>query len=46
METESYPEAIDYGEASLGLAVKAGDEKWQLNAMVLVAQASCTYLYF
>ncbi|XP_026888967.2 tetratricopeptide repeat protein 25 isoform X1 [Electrophorus electricus] len=39
LELKQYVEARDYGTQSLGAASDICDEKWQLNASVLVAQA-------
>lgn len=39
LELQRHTEARDYGSRSLSMADDIGDEKWQLNASVLVAQA-------
>ncbi|XP_061082451.1 outer dynein arm-docking complex subunit 4 isoform X2 [Conger conger] len=39
LELECFEEARDYGSRSLEAANETGDEKWQLNASVLVAQS-------
>ncbi|XP_056144360.1 outer dynein arm-docking complex subunit 4 [Lampris incognitus] len=39
LELERHTEARDYGCGSLDAADEIGDEKWQLNASVLVAQS-------
>ncbi|XP_036406300.1 tetratricopeptide repeat protein 25 [Megalops cyprinoides] len=39
LELERHTEARDYGSRSLEAADDTGDEKWQLNASVLVAQS-------
>ncbi|XP_008328173.1 outer dynein arm-docking complex subunit 4 isoform X2 [Cynoglossus semilaevis] len=39
LELGDYEEARDYGLRSLAVAEEIGDEKWQLNANVLVAQS-------
>ncbi|KAJ8414354.1 hypothetical protein AAFF_G00052240 [Aldrovandia affinis] len=39
LELEHYKEARNYGLRSLEAADETGDEKWQLNASVLVAQS-------
>ncbi|XP_072549801.1 outer dynein arm-docking complex subunit 4 isoform X2 [Salminus brasiliensis] len=39
LELQCHTEARDYGARSLSMADDIGDEKWQLNANVLVAQA-------
>ncbi|KAG9350118.1 hypothetical protein JZ751_026471 [Albula glossodonta] len=39
LELECYNEARDYGSRSLEAAADTGDEKWQLNANVLMAQS-------
>ena len=36
---EKYDDAESKGEASLKAALKADDSQWQLNALVLIAQA-------
>ncbi|KAJ8364558.1 hypothetical protein SKAU_G00133890 [Synaphobranchus kaupii] len=39
LELERFEEALDYGSRSLEAANETSDEKWQLNASVLVAQS-------
>lgn len=39
-------EARDYGVRSLAAAEEVADEKWQMNANVLVAQAECNFHSF
>ena len=41
LELKRYTEARDYGIRSLTAADEIADEKWQLNACALVAQAEC-----
>lgn len=41
LELKRYGEARDYGSRSLTAADDINDEKWQLNASVLMAQAEC-----
>lgn len=41
LELKRFTKARDYGIHSLSAANDIGDEKWQLNASVLVAQAEC-----
>lgn len=41
LELKRYGEARDYGSRSLMAADDISDEKWQLNASVLMAQAEC-----
>lgn len=41
LELKRYGEARDYGSRSLTAADDISDEKWQLNASVLMAQAEC-----
>lgn len=38
LELHNYDTAREYGEKSLEAADEAGDEIWQLNATVLIAQ--------
>ena len=39
LELGNYTESHDFGEKSLQAAQEAGDDVWQLNASVLIAQA-------
>lgn len=41
LELKRYTEAHNYGCRSLASADEIADEKWQLNASVLVAQSEC-----
>lgn len=43
LELKHYAEARDYGSRSFAAADDICDEKWQLNASVLVAQAECEF---
>ncbi|TNN85991.1 Tetratricopeptide repeat protein 25 [Liparis tanakae] len=43
LELNLYEEARDYGKRSVGAAEEIADEKWQINANVLVAQSECNY---
>ena len=45
LELNCHTEAREYGCRSLDTAEEIGDDKWLLNASVLVAQADCNYLY-
>lgn len=39
LELGNYQEARDFGEKSFKAAQEAGDDMWQLNASVLIAQS-------
>ena len=40
LELEDYERAIEYGEKSMAFAREAEDDKWQMNANILVAQGA------
>lgn len=42
LELGRYEDARDYGARSAAAASQTADEKWQINANVLVAQSECT----
>lgn len=44
LELGRHKEARDYGTQSAAAADEIADEKWQINANVLVAQSQCNYL--
>lgn len=46
LELNRHKEARDYGVRSVNAADEIADEKWQINANVLVAQSECKYLSF
>lgn len=46
LELSRHEEARYYGVRSLAAADEITDEKWQINASVLVAQSECNYLLF
>lgn len=41
LELDRHKEARDYGVRSVAAADEIADEKWQINANVLVAQSEC-----
>lgn len=45
LELNRHEEARDYGIRSVAAADDIADEKWQINANVLVAQSDCNYLF-
>lgn len=42
LELGRYEDARDYGIRSAAAASQTADEKWQINANILVAQSECT----
>lgn len=45
LELSHHTKARDYGLRSVAAADEIADEKWQLNANVLVAQSECNFYF-
>lgn len=46
LKLDRHQDARDYGVRSVAAANEIADEKWQMNANVLVAQSECNYSSF